>query len=832
MDASFGYWLRRRRKALDLTQEALAERVGCSAATIRKIEGDERRPSRQIAEILAEVLAVEPQDRRLFLQAARGECRTERLAAIAAPASAGLPLARSAALTSKPCLPPPASHATPLTPTLPTPLTPLIGRSAELAELHHLLTRPECRLLSVVGPGGIGKTRLVLAAAQAIVDLGLQLEDWSEAAQRAAINQQSTSRKPHFKGGVAFVAFASLSSSEHMLPAIANALGLAFTGTLAPKTQLLTYLRDKEMLLVLDNLEHLLGGIGLLVDILEQTSEVTLLVTSRERLNLQGEWVFELQGLPTPPTPITPPQFREGLGVGGEVHSSIKLFVESAQRVRMGFTLTEQNYAAVARICRLVAGMPLGIELAAAWAPVLSCGEIADEIGRTIDFLAVSRRDMPERHRSLRAAFDHSWQLLTTEERRVMRRLSVFRGGCTREAAGQVAGATLPVLAMLVAKSLLQRTAPGRYELHELVRQYAAAKLVEEAQSEGLPTAVFDAYRAHAGYFLNLALTAEPHLGGSAQVQWLDRLEEEHNNLRAALDWTLDAGAYDVGLQLATALMWFWSQRDHKREGYLHLMKQLAQSAAAPSLARIRALSAASYLAFEENDALAARTLLDEALQISSLLQQDKVALAATLHSAARVAILQADYAAARSFIEQNLALAQELGHQHDMDALLIGLGDVTLLQGDLAQAQTVYAEKIRLLRQSRNVNLLAYALRQLSKVMLRLGDPEQAGRLCRESLALNQETQSQQGVIACLAGLAAVLAAQGQTGGAVQLFGAVEAFLATLAVPLLPIDRIEYERQVTALRQQLHPAAWATAWAEGRAMTLEQAIKVALVAD
>ncbi|MGH8631367.1 MAG: ATP-binding protein, partial [Burkholderiales bacterium] len=430
----------------------------CSVATIRKIEADERRPSRQIAELLAEVLEIAPDERDIFMKVARGERRVDRLAPpiqttrLRDLATAGL----LDYTTARP------------RDNLPTPPTPLIGRERELAEMARLLGDPQCRLLTLAGPGGIGKTRLAIEAADH---------------QREA-----------FADGAHFVSLAPIRSAEFIVPAIADAIGFAFYGAEDPKAQLLNYLSGKAPLLVLDNLEHLLEGVALLAEILERGPAVKLLATSRERLNLHGEWVLDIQGLPFP---------DEAGSAEVEGYSAVALFVQTARRAHVDFVLAAEERPAVARICRLVEGMPLGIELAAAWVRTLSCREIAQEIERNLadprqgmDFLAASMRDVPERHRSIRAAFDHSWNLLSAEEQQVMRQLSVFRGGFRREAAEQVAGATLPLLSALVDKSLLRRTEAGRFDLHELVRQYAAAQLQADPQDEFVTCERFSHYYA------------------------------------------------------------------------------------------------------------------------------------------------------------------------------------------------------------------------------------------------------------------------------------------------------------------------------------------------
>ncbi|MFQ6049389.1 MAG: BTAD domain-containing putative transcriptional regulator, partial [Phycisphaerae bacterium] len=289
--------------------------------------------------------------------------------------------------------------------------TPLFGRADELREIVSRLDNPFCRLLTLTGPGGIGKTRLAM--------------------------QVAADKSGDFQHGVYFVPLAALSSPDFLVPAIAEALKLSLASSRSPRMQLLGYLRDKALLLVLDNFEHLVGGTSLLTDILTQAPQVKLLVTSRERLNLQREWVFEVQGLSCP---------EDANAADAEEHGAVQLFLHAARRLRPDYALTDRNRPAVIRICHLVGGMPLGIELAAGWVRILSTTAIADEIAHNLDALATTMRDVPERHRSLRAVFEESWQHLTPAEQAVFRRLSVFRGGFSREAAEQVARARLRIL--------------------------------------------------------------------------------------------------------------------------------------------------------------------------------------------------------------------------------------------------------------------------------------------------------------------------------------------------------------------------------------------------
>ena len=327
---------------------------------------------------------------------------------------------------------------------LPDQPTPFVGREEELTEIAERLEDPTCRLLTLVGPGGTGKTRLAIQAATESLDAFLQ--------------------------GVYFVPLSPVSSAKFLVSTVADALGFQFRGPSGgePTAQLVDYLREKELLLVMDSFEHLLQETELLTDILHSAPHVKILVTSRERLNLRAEWLLEVQGLTYP---------RDEQTARAQEYNALKLFLQNVRRVRGDFVLSEETQPYVVRICRLVEGMPLGIELASASVRMFSCEQIAEEIQRDIDFLTTSLRDVPKRHRSMRAVFDHSWNLLSKTEREVFCKLSVFRNGFRREAAKKVARATLPILGALVDKSLLRQTPSGRYNVHELLRQYAAEKL-------------------------------------------------------------------------------------------------------------------------------------------------------------------------------------------------------------------------------------------------------------------------------------------------------------------------------------------------------------------
>jgi predicted ATPase/DNA-binding SARP family transcriptional activator len=540
---------------------------------------------------------------------------------------------------------PPSSGPTAPIHNLPVSLTSFHGREQELIDLDGVLADPECRCISLVGPGGIGKTRLALQAAE----------------QHPA----------GFSHGVAFTPLASVGSVEAAIPAMAGAIRLSFYGPSDPRDQLLNALRDKQMLLILDNVEQLLGEgplqasfVELVVEILQRAPGVKLLVTSREALNLQGEWVFEVGGLAFPETEQTE---------RSDEYAAVALFIQRARRASPGFASNEADLAAIAQLCRLVEGMPLAIELAATWLRVLSPAEIAEEIEASLDFLSASVRDLPERHRSMRVVFDQTWQRLSAREREVLSQLSVFRGGFTRQAAEQVAGASLPVLSTLVNRTLLRRAAAGRYELHELVRQYSAMHLVAD------PEAHAAAQKRHYACFLALAEAAEQALKGRDQSEWLGRLEQEHDNLRAALEWALESDqpapdGEELALRLSGALRWFWRMRGHFHEGRSWLTKSLQQRPEKRTTARAAALLGKSLLTNALGDLGAACLPAEESAAIYRELG-DPHGLAEALEFIGSTLVWEGEASLGRARLEEALALCRKAGDQWGEALALYRLG-------------------------------------------------------------------------------------------------------------------------------------------------------------
>jgi predicted ATPase/class 3 adenylate cyclase len=427
---------------------------------------------------------------------------------------------------------------------LPAPRTSFVGRADELASIDRMLDEPDCRLLTLVGPGGVGKTRLALEAAARRID--------------------------HYQHGVHFVPLVGVPAPDLLAPAVAESLQFQVDNAhsaIPARDQLVDFLRERATLLVLDNFEHLLDARDLLTQVIEQAPQVELLTTSRERLQVQSEWVLDVDGLAN----------GSGNGHAGD-SAAVRLFVDRARQVDGGYSLTDSERPHVERVCRLVNGMPLGIELAAAWASTLPCSEIADEIERNIGFLETSMQDVPERHRSLRAAFDQSWRLLSGDERRVFSRLAVFRGTFARDAAAAVAGAGLAELHALVSKSLVRRAGLGRFELHELLRQYAAERLAAE-QVE-----LADARESHARFYVGMIAARAAALLGEDMMEARDELRVEIDNLRAAAEWAVAQWSEgDARAALSSLQAFFWAHDWHEgSQTFAQLVELLEPSPGGP----------------------------------------------------------------------------------------------------------------------------------------------------------------------------------------------------------------------------------------------------------
>jgi predicted ATPase/DNA-binding CsgD family transcriptional regulator len=648
---------------------------------------------------------------------------------------------------------------------LPAQLTTFIGRIEELNELQKLLADPNCRMITLVGPGGSGKTRLAIEAARLITG--------------------------DFSDGVSFVPLEPVGSVEFLVPAIADSIGFSLRGQEDPKVQLLRQLDEKQLLIVLDNFEHLMNASDLLSDILSSAPKVKLLVTSREALKLTEEWVLPVPGMRFPEdTDLADPHN----------YDSVRLFVERAQRVKRRYT-PERDWAAIVQVCRLTWGMPLAVELAASWISVLSCEEIVAEIERNLDFLASSLRNVPERHRSVRAVFEQSWSLLGPDECDVFARLSVFRGAFGREAAQAVAGASLPLLSALVDKSLLKPLPESRYRVHELLRQYALEKLSES------PEYVSRTRDFHCAYYLDFLRRRTPDFIGGRQVEAASEIDGEIDNVRAAWQWAVDhVEAERLGASVFT-LAQYWQYRSRYAEAVAALeaaseslkaqaptdeillalgivLVELgwfrirlgrledAEAALTDSRSIYRNLDAPPYAAFATDPCLAlsviatikgeyleAARLGEEALRTSEKFQN-----LSNRHLAhyvlARAAILQGELGPAREHAQAAVDIATAIDDRWGLAYPLFELGNVACAQGDFAAARGYYQVGYDLRREFEDQEGMAIALTRLGEVALRERSYDSAQGLYRQAISIYEEIHDKGGLAASLSGMAQTSAA------------------------------------------------------------------------
>ncbi|HET9587588.1 MAG TPA: tetratricopeptide repeat protein [Anaerolineales bacterium] len=699
MDYSFGSWVRRRRKALDLTQQELAQRVGCSLSLIFKIESDQRRPSRQIAELFAEHLKIPLDQRDLFLKVARQEKGVDRLEALPSPSEVK-----------------PASVTQPLQPSLPLPLTSIVGREHELRAIIRQFQDPACRLLTLTGPGGVGKTRLALEVAHHLSQV--------------------------FEDGVCFVSLTGTAAPEFVTPALADALCFSFSGMTPLKAQLFNFLEEKQMLIVLDNLEHLLNGIELLDELLRQAPNVKLLATSREQLNLRAEWAFEVEGLPVP-SHMELEYF--------ESNSAVALFLQRAKQAKFDFVLSVDDYPDMKRICQFVEGLPLALELAATWVRMLSVREIAHEIERNMDFLTTTARDVPQRHRSIRAVFDHSWALLTDEEQGILRQLAVFSGGFTREAAEQVAGATISHLSALVDKSLLRYTGmpAGRYGFHELIRQYVDLKAQDNPEEHD------QMHERHASYFAYRLQQWENKLQGAQQQEILTQISLEIDNIRSAWDWMVTHRQTDSLQQSLMILFVLHDIRNWLHQGSTLFEKAIAalQSGAqageeydANPILLGELMACQGHLCWHLGQTQKARRLLQRSLQLLGS-NRNRPMLAEALLYLSLLEHWQGNYPAARQLAEECVVLNREQGRVSGLGYALSNLGLICLTQGEHETAYACLQESVAVMRSIGHPRGIAINLIRLGLAVLRLGRFSEAQMLLEEGLETTQRLHDRWGI-------------------------------------------------------------------------------------
>lgn len=658
------------------------------------------RQYRECVRLLDAELAVPPEQATVEL------AETIRARRLAPPATDhATPVVASAGTASSPAAAPPV-EGLPAYQGLPTPPAPLLGRATELANVRRYLELPHARLITLVGPGGIGKTRLAIELAER---LGSTVAD-----------------------GVAFVALQPVASPDLLVASIADAVGCRLSGSAAPRVQLRNYLRERSLLLLLDNFEHLLAGAELLSELLAAAPKLRLLVTSREVLNLQEEWSYPLNGLPVPPEaePLSSP----------EQYAAVALFAERTRRARPTFSLADEH-AEVSRICRLVDGIPLAIELAAAWTTALGCRQIAIEIERSLAFLATRQRNAPERHRSMRAVFDSSWALLDQEHRACFSRLAIIRGGFTADAARHVADASPAGLATLVDKSLLQLEAGGRYQIHELLRQYAAEHL--EAQ----PADAAHAREAHCDYYLAFLAERDEAVSSGRDVVRTAEIAAELENVRLAWQHAVARGEPQrIGRGINT-LANFYLYRGPYEEGAVACEQVIQSLRRAPTstqreLLLAEALHEQAWLYFNVGDLAAARSGLELTLQIYDHLGMAPPSRGRASHpwsGLALLALVEGDYAEAARLVAAYLRLSESDVYSGQRPFAWFLVARTALAQGLYARARHA-AERAYVAVQAEGDRWFeAYVLLDLGQAMLALGQHHEARSHFQASYAIRE---------------------------------------------------------------------------------------------
>jgi predicted ATPase/serine/threonine protein kinase/Tfp pilus assembly protein PilF len=677
---------------------------------------------------------------------------------------------------------------------LPEWLTSLVGRDREVREIARELARPEVRLLTLTGPGGTGKTRLALAAAREV------LFDYAD--------------------GVFFVDLSTIRDPALVVSAVAQQLGVKESGLTPLDERLVDYLRHRTLLLVLDNFEQVLDAAPVLTRFVAASPRSKLIVTSRALLRLSVESEFAVP-------PLGLPSAERGPALDALARfGAIRLFVERAQAARSGFALTEENAPAVTEICRRLEGLPLAIELAAARIRLLSARALLERLDERLKVLTGGARDLPARQQTMRAAISWSYDLLDEGDRRVFERLSVFAGGGMIAAVEAVCGAgesVLDAIESLVEKSLLQRAVRAdedvRLRMLGVVREFALERLRATGGAESVEA-------RHAEVYLELAEAVAPTLAHANVAEGLARLEEEHDNLRAALGWWLEHDP-EACLRMAVALRHLWIIRGHLTEGRMWLETALERSDRTPSGLRSLAWRGAGNLALQHGDLDAARGFFEESLRVARELG-DARHVGAASYGLGNIAHAIGDVAAARAYFEESLASGRELDDDVLAGNALTGLGEVARTRGEWADARGLYERALEIARNIGNRDAVSALSYNLGAVAAEEGDLRSAWRFYTRALEIDRELGSADGMASSLDGYAAVMARRGAWERAARLAGAAQALRDVAGFEMQPVDRDSRDRYLAEVREHLGDAGYEAALLAGRALTIDEAIELA----
>jgi predicted ATPase/DNA-binding XRE family transcriptional regulator len=777
---SFGHWLRLKRKALDLTREGLAGRVGCSAGTIQKLEEEERRPSAQMAERLAQIFDIPPNEQPAFLRFTRGE-----LPSRIAETQKDAPWNTSANL--------PRSN-------LPAIVTSLIGRESEIADVRNYLLKADIHLVTLIGPPGIGKTRLSIESARAI-----------------ALD---------FPDGVFFAALASLDSPALIAVTVAQALGYVGIGNVSTLEQLKEGIGNKQILIVLDNCEHLIEDVASLASsLLSVCPRLKILATSRESLRIPGEWLY-----PVPALDISGEDPSLDMAAALNFPALI-LFAERARAVRPNFVLDAENIKPIAAICRQLDGLPLAIELIAARMRLITPQALSERLHDQFMLSADGMRAVPARQKSLNDAIEWSYRLLSEEEQKIFASLSIFSGGFTLEAAETIfshpfGGQNISALILsLLDKSLLQRSldlsAEPQYTMLVTIREFAGQRLQEIHRETELRN-------WHLAYFLELAGQADHELRGPNQLDWLNRLNSMQDNLRVALDWAIKTGQAETALQLAQRLWWYWSKRSEFNEGrqWLKQVISMREASLFPNL-YADVLTQLAHHTCLQLEAKEAKPFIEQALPIART-HSNSQTLANALMVSGIVLTFEENFAVAQSALEESISIFQEIQDKWGAAVAVMSLGYSAHKRDDRETALALRKQALAVFRELGDPYFQSVCLYATGNLRAKQGDWEEGLSELRESLKLSSALGSRFEIAAGLFRLAETEQHLGQIARAVRLYCAAKNVYDSIGA-WHQADELKLEEYLTPCRLALSEAEFRKAIEGGHSMSTEQAIGYAL---